>query len=152
MRKEFFDLGTFDSIEATLDEWVTSYNTEREHQSIGDVPPMKRFELAIDNSRAPLEVIDGDMAPEEPPLRSSRRVRRVVDQGGRITVLTFRYHVGRHLAGCSVDVENAEAFSTSVTTVCLWPLMPSGTSMTTTRNSKGGPKPPARLLQPRAPR
>lgn len=41
MRKEFFDLCTFDTIEATqvaLDQWVTLYNTEREHQSIGDIP------------------------------------------------------------------------------------------------------------------
>ena len=49
MRKEFFNLETFDTIEATqaaLDHWVIGYNTEREHQSIGDVPPIKRFELA----------------------------------------------------------------------------------------------------------
>src|SRR5580698_8129908 len=62
MRKEFFDLHTFDTIEATqeaLDLWVHGYNTEREHQSIGDVPPIKRFELAA-NPRAPFEVIDGD--------------------------------------------------------------------------------------------
>ena len=32
----------------------------------------------------------------------------MVDAGGRISVLTFRYHVGRHLSGCSVEVENAE--------------------------------------------
>jgi transposase InsO family protein len=108
MRRDFFDLHTFDTIEATqaaLDEWVLSYNTEREHQSIGDVPPIRRFELATARRREPFEVIDGDVADETaPPIP---RVKRVVDVGGRISVLKFRYHVGKHLAGCTVEVENA---------------------------------------------
>jgi transposase InsO family protein len=110
MRKEFFDLGTFDTIEATqaaLDEWVISYNTEREHQSIGDVPPIRRFELAANASKEPFEIIDGEVS-EEPPPPPVRSVTRVVDSGGRISVLTFRYHVGKHLSGCSVEVENAD--------------------------------------------
>src|SRR5580704_10509532 len=110
MRKEFFDLHTFDTIEATqeaLDQWVDSYNTEREHQSIGDVPPIKRFELASD-ARAPFEVIDGDETSEEPPPPPARSVRRVVDAGGRISVLSFRYHVGKHLRGCAVEVQNTD--------------------------------------------
>jgi len=110
MRKEFFDLHTFDTIQATqaaLDAWVQSYNTEREHQSIGDVPPIRRFELGT-SKRASFEVIDGDERPEEPPAARVRSVRRVVDSGGRISVLTFRYHVGRHLSGCAVEVQNAD--------------------------------------------
>jgi hypothetical protein len=109
MRRDFFDLRTFDTIEATqaaLDEWVLSYNTEREHQSIGDVPPIRRFELAAARRSEPLEVIDGDVAEDTAP--PARRVKRVVDVGGRISVLKFRYHVGKHLAGCTVEVENAE--------------------------------------------
>jgi transposase InsO family protein len=108
MRKEFFDLGTFDTMEATqeaLDAWVHSYNTEREHQSIGDVPPLRRFELAAASKE--FEVIDGELGSEDSPPPTVRRVSRVVDQAGRISVLTFRYHVGRHLAGCSVEVENS---------------------------------------------
>jgi transposase InsO family protein len=108
MRRDFFDLHTFDTIEATqaaLDEWVLSYNTEREHQSIGDVPPIRRFELAAARRSEPFEVIDGDVADETAP--PARRVKRVVDAGGRISVLKFRYHVGKHLAGCTVEVENA---------------------------------------------
>jgi transposase InsO family protein len=111
MRKEFFDLKAFDTIEATqgaLDEWVNSYNTEREHQSIGDVPPIKRFELATSGSKERFEIIDGDIADEVPPPPPRPGVKRVVDKMGRISVLTFRYHVGRHLAGCSVDVENTD--------------------------------------------
>jgi hypothetical protein len=109
MRKEFFELHTFDTIEATqlaLDAWVESYNTLREHQSIGDVPPIRRFELAASNNQ-PFEVIDADLA-EEPLTPRTRRVRRIVEKGGRVTVLRFRYHVGKHLAGCPVEVENAE--------------------------------------------
>jgi transposase InsO family protein len=109
MRKEFFELHTFDTIEATqlaLDAWVETYNTLREHQSIGDVPPIRRFELAASNN-GPFEVIDADLA-EEPLTPRTRRVRRIVEKGGRITVLRFRYHVGKHLAGCPVEVENAE--------------------------------------------
>ena len=49
--------------------WVIGYNTEREHQSIGDVPPIRRFELRRAKSR-PFEVIDGDVA-EVPPSTES---------------------------------------------------------------------------------
>jgi transposase InsO family protein len=116
MRKEFFELYTFDTVEATqaaLDEWVDSYNTDREHQSIGDVPPIRRFELAAKSSSTTFEVIDGDVAVEETPTRPTPPgVKRVVDGAGRISVLTFRYHVGRHLTGCSVDVENSNGLLT----------------------------------------
>lgn len=110
MRKEFFDLHTFDTLEATqvaLDAWVVSYNTEREHQSIGDIPPIKRFELAATATKTPFEVIEGDVT-EEPPPSPIRQVRRIVDSGGRVSVLTFRYHVGRHLSGCAVEVQNTD--------------------------------------------
>src|SRR3989442_6636144 len=49
MRKEFFADKTFDTLEqaqAALDAWVLDYNTNREHQAIGDVAPIRRFELA----------------------------------------------------------------------------------------------------------
>lgn len=107
MRKEFFNLHRFDTIEeaqAALDIWVQHYNTEREHQSIGDVTPLKRFELA---SRGPFEIIAGDVeitdSPAPPPKRT---IKRIVDSGGRVWVLSFRYHVGRHLKGVTVEVAN----------------------------------------------
>jgi hypothetical protein len=109
MRREFFELETFDTIEATqeaLDIWVLGYNTEREHQSIGDVAPIKRFELAAGHKREPFEVIDGEVA-DEPAVPKVSSIGRVVDTAGRISVLTFRYHVGRHLAGCTVEVTNS---------------------------------------------
>ena len=49
MRREFFNLNTFTTIEqaqAALDGWVESYNCERDHQSLGDRPPIDRFRLA----------------------------------------------------------------------------------------------------------
>jgi hypothetical protein len=99
----------FDSIEAAqaaADEWVEHYNTRRPHQGIGMVPPIERFRLARPN----LEVV-------EPPDESSssrgdavvavaglRGVTRWVDQGGKIGLGGFRYHVGRILAGELVEV------------------------------------------------
>jgi transposase InsO family protein len=107
MRKEFFSDNSFDSIDdlqAALNVWVADYNNEREHQSLGDVPPIRRFELA---RPASLEVIDGDVALEEEPAPRPRTVPRRVDRAGRISILKHRYHVGRHLAGEAVTVESA---------------------------------------------
>jgi transposase InsO family protein len=138
MRREFFELHTFDTIEeaqAALDEWVISYNTEREHQSIGDVAPITRFELAATNSSPPFDVIDGEVpdAPAEPP---ARRVRRMVDLGGRIRVLGFRYHVGKEFSGCAVQVMNSGGLLNVTHNEVLWPLMPSVTSTTMTSPSR----------------
>jgi transposase InsO family protein len=107
MRKEFFSERSFDTIEemqAALDVWVCDYNNEREHQSLGDVPPIRRFELA---RPASLEVIDGDVADEEEPAPRPRTVTRRVDRAGRISILKHRYHVGRHLTGEAVTIESA---------------------------------------------
>ena len=103
MRKEFFSVNTFDTIEATqiaLDKWVREYNTERDHQSLGDVPPLRRFELA---RRPSFDVIDGEVTSEldQTPRKS---LSRVVDEKGRVAVLRFRYHVGKAYVGQSVSV------------------------------------------------
>jgi transposase InsO family protein len=108
MRKEFFSDRVFETIEdmqAGLDIWVADYNNQREHQSLGDLPPIRRFELA---RPASLEVIDGDVADEEPPPPRSKVVTRRVDRAGRISILKHRYHVGRHLAGEAVTIESAD--------------------------------------------
>jgi hypothetical protein len=108
MRKEFFSDKGFESIDdmqSALNAWIADYNHEREHQSLGDVPPIRRFEL----SRPPsLEVIDGDIAIEEEPVSPKRVVGRRVDRAGRISILKHRYHVGRHLAGEAVTIESAD--------------------------------------------
>ena len=103
MRKEFFSEQTFETIDEAqteLDGWVKRYNTEREHQAIGDVAPSTRFAL---HASAHFDVVDGDVQIEHAPPRVL--VRRV-DAGGRIYVL--RYHVGRNLAGEQVHVESAD--------------------------------------------
>jgi transposase InsO family protein len=105
IRKEALDGRTFDSIEqaqAELDAWVARYNTEREHQAIGDVPPIRRFELV---QRQATDVLDPQVEPEDEPQPARPTVTRRVDRAGRISILKHRYHAGRHLAGRRVDVE-----------------------------------------------
>ena len=108
MRKEFFSQGSFetsDELQAALDVWVIDYNHEREHQSLGDVPPIRRFELA---NAASLEVIDGDVAVEEEAPPRPKMASRRVDRAGRISILKHRYHVGRHLTGEAVTIESVD--------------------------------------------
>jgi transposase InsO family protein len=107
MRKEFFtdkSFGTIEDMQAALDVWVLDYNNEREHQSLGDVPPIRRFELA---RPVDLEVIDGGVAPQEEPQPVKKIIGRRVDRAGRISILKHRYHVGRHLAGEAVSIESS---------------------------------------------
>jgi transposase InsO family protein len=108
LRKDFLSDKSFQIIEdmqAALDVWVADYNHEREHQSLGDVPPIRRFELA---RPASLEVIDGDVAVDEQTQSPPRKVvGRRVDRAGRISILKHRYHVGRHLVGEAVTIESA---------------------------------------------
>jgi transposase InsO family protein len=85
MRKELFDGRRFSTIEQAqteLDGWVVHYNLDREHQAIGDVPPIRRFELM---ERAAAEVIDPDAGTEEAPPSAAPTVGRRVDRadGGR---------------------------------------------------------------------
>jgi hypothetical protein len=106
MRKEFFADRTFASIaeaQTDLDAWVRHYNHEREHQAIGDVAPIRRFELAEGGA---FEIISGDVQLEQELEQARRVVGRRVDQAGRISILKHRYHVGRHLAGQRVAVES----------------------------------------------
>jgi hypothetical protein len=108
IRKELLAERTFTTTEqaqAELDAWVARYNSEREHQGIGDVPPARRFELVQRNF---VEVIDPDTVAEREPERSGRTVERRVDRAGRISILKHRYHVGRHLAGRRVVVESVD--------------------------------------------
>jgi len=69
MRKEFFARATFASIEQAqhgLDAWVSHYNHHREHRSIGDVAPIRCFELA---DKGPVDVVDGEVEIEQDPER-----------------------------------------------------------------------------------
>ena len=108
LKKDFLAGRTFESLEEAqkaIDGWVVEYNTERPHQGIGGVPPIRRFELAVVE---PLELVIGDDQSEAPEVEvvaeEPRRVTRKVGHGGRISLATFPYHVGRWLAGETVDV------------------------------------------------
>jgi transposase InsO family protein len=108
MRREFFSIDTFDTIDqaqAGLDAWVDHYNNDREHQAIGDVAPIKRFELAATTA---FDIVDGDVASHEEPESRPKVVGRRVDQKGRISILKHRYHVGLYLAGHAVSVESKD--------------------------------------------
>jgi transposase InsO family protein len=107
IRKELVSDRTFSTIEqaqAELDAWVAHYNGEREHQAIGDVAPIRRFELV---QRDSTDVIN-PAVDEEPPSPAGHTVIRRVDRAGRISILKHRYHVGRHLAGQPVAVESID--------------------------------------------
>jgi transposase InsO family protein len=106
MKREFLAGKRFETIndaQAALDGWVAEYNHEREHQSLGDRPPIERFRLA---QREPLEAVDLDpKAPEPAPAVSSApRATRRVGGNGRVSFAAFHYHVGRWLAGETVEV------------------------------------------------
>ena len=106
MRKEFFAGTRFGSIEQAqqaLDRWVQHYNHHREHQAIGDVPPIRRFALA---EKRAVDVVDGEVDIEQVPEARPKIVARRVDRAGRISILKHRYHVGRYLAGEQVAVES----------------------------------------------
>jgi transposase InsO family protein len=107
MRDEFFNEARFDTIEETqvaLDKWVLSYNTQREHQSLGDTVPMRRFELARARD---VEIVDGDVVHER-VTATRKSLTRVVDEKGRVSVLSFRYHVGRVYSAQRVQVSSED--------------------------------------------
>jgi transposase InsO family protein len=107
MRDEFFSENVFDTIEETqlaLDQWVVDYNTQREHQSLGDTVPLRRFELA--RARDDVDIVDGDVEHDPAPEPTRKSLTRVVDEKGRVAVLTFRYHVGRAYSGERVQVSS----------------------------------------------
>jgi transposase InsO family protein len=108
MRREFFASRTFPSMEQAqqdLDAWVSHYNHHREHQAIGDVAPIQRFELS---EKRPVDIVDGDVHIDKDPEERPKVVGRRVDQAGRISILKHRYHVGRYLAGQRVSVESSD--------------------------------------------
>lgn len=106
MKAEFLNGKVFETIadaQVALDGWVAEYNHEREHQSLGDRPPIARFALAASEPLEPVEV-DPSIPEPEPAPSSVPRSTRVVGGDGKIGFATFRYHVGRWLAGEAVEV------------------------------------------------
>jgi transposase InsO family protein len=106
LKREFSEGRIFESLEeaqAALDQWVEHYNTERPHQGIGMIPPLRRFELVVTE---PLELTEDNVVEDlpEPEPRAAPVVTRRVGGGGKISLATFKYYVGRWLDGETVEV------------------------------------------------
>jgi transposase InsO family protein len=103
LRSELLVGRVFASLEeaqAALDTWVEHYNSERPHQGIGMVAPLRRFELAGE-APPPVAPLEG-AAEEEPP--ELRPLTRFVSASGRISFEATSYHVGAWLAGEAVEL------------------------------------------------
>ena len=106
MKREFLRGKVFADIEAAqaaLDAWAGEYNTARDHQSLGDRPPIERFRLA-EAERVEVVEVSTEPAPEPVVPSAIPHVSRAVDATGRVSLGGHRYHVGRWLSFETVDV------------------------------------------------
>jgi transposase InsO family protein len=104
LRREFLDGKVFASLEdaqAQLDGWVAHYNHDRPHQSLGMAAPWERFRLA-DVQPTAVDPVAEEPAPEAAALVPA--ATRKVTATGMICFASVRYHVGRWLAGQTVEV------------------------------------------------
>ncbi len=112
LRAEFLTGKVFASVEeaqAALDVWVTHYNTERPHQSIGMVAPFERFRLAASEpvettAPAPAKDTAAKTTPSSPTPPSAPATTRRVGANGLISFASATYRAGVWLAGQEVTV------------------------------------------------
>lgn len=103
MRDRFLTGKVFDDVadaQAQLDAWVRTYNEDRPHQSIGHVPPVKRFELraiTAEHPRPKPTVADVDTTSSM-PAGATRRVSRK----GTVSFCAASYFVGQPHVGLDV--------------------------------------------------
>jgi transposase InsO family protein len=100
LRREFLNGKVFADIadaQARLDVWVEHYNHRRAHQSIGMMPPIRRFELARKDLPAPAVKPTVDPAGAMPPAAT-----RKVTAAGKVSFASVVYHVGARYAGETV--------------------------------------------------
>jgi transposase InsO family protein len=103
MRREFLDGKVFASIDdaqAQLDVWVTHYNFERPHQSLGMAVPWDRFKLANIEPAASASVA----ATADPAGAMAPSATRRVGRNGTISFASVSYRAGVWLAGQDVHV------------------------------------------------
>jgi transposase InsO family protein len=79
-----------------LDEWVSYYNAQRPHQSLGDATPESRFKAGDDSSRRELS--------RRPERNGEQWVSRTVASNGVVCVGYQHVSVGKHHGGSQCDV------------------------------------------------
>jgi transposase InsO family protein len=98
MRIEFDTRQVFRTLglaQQALDEWVTYYNDQRPHQSLGDVAPASRFQVREPSTRQ----------PALPPERNGEHwVCRKVARNGVVSVGYQQVSVGKNFGGSACDV------------------------------------------------
>ena len=76
MKSEFLTGRVFSDLEeaqAAIDAWVHDYNHSRDHQSIGDRPPIERFRLGQSDRTEVVEVVERSDEPELAPFARRHR-------------------------------------------------------------------------------
>jgi transposase InsO family protein len=99
LRAEFDTTRVFRTLtvaQQALDEWVASYNSEREHSSIGDATPATRFYVREGQPRLP--------AQRRPDRGGEQWVSRRVARNGVVCVGYQQVSVGKHYYGEACDV------------------------------------------------
>jgi transposase InsO family protein len=107
MKREFLTGKVFATIaeaQTALDGWVAEYNQTREHQSLGDRPPIERFRLAKAQPFAAIDVTSDEPTEATPTAGAAVRSTRRVGTNGRVSLAAHHYHVGRWLAGETVEL------------------------------------------------
>ena len=98
LRMEFNTRQVFRNLKTAqeaLDEWVTYYNTQRPHQSLGDLTPQSRFQVGDEGVRRQLR---------QPERNSERWVSRRVAPNGIVCVDSQHISVGKNYGGSTCDV------------------------------------------------
>ena len=99
LRVEFNTRQVFRNLETAqeaLDEWVSYYNTQRTHQSLGDLTPESRFKAVKGKTRRELT--------KRPERDGEHWVCRKVASNGKVSVGYQQVIVGQNYGGSACDV------------------------------------------------
>ena len=107
LRTEFLSGRLFGSLEAAqheLDVWVSTYNTDRPHQSLKMATPAERFSDRRDPTPRP--ALDASALAED--RSGDDWISRTVSSNGTIVVSNQEFSVGKHRGGRILDVRVRE--------------------------------------------
>jgi transposase InsO family protein len=107
LRFEFLTTRVFPSLEVAqreLDEWITSYNTERPHQSLKMATPASRFYARRDD--VPTPPLDLQALADR---GGDDWISRTISVNGIISVSNQVFSCGKHRSGHLVDVHVLES-------------------------------------------